>query len=72
MVSVTSAVTPSRSSRSMLAESSPRSPQAPSVSYESDTGSRKYSEFLYFSSNLVDDTYAHKCSSVDLFEDTEY
>ncbi len=43
----------------MLAESSPRSPQAPSVSYESDTGSRKYSEFLYFLSNLVD-TYAHQ------------
>ncbi len=60
MVSVTSAFTPSRSSRSMLAESSPRSPQAPSVSYESDnTGSRKYSEFLYFSSNFVDDMHTN-------------
>ncbi len=59
-------------SKSSLSSKSLCIPEAQSVSYESDTGSRKYSEFLYFSSNLVDDTYAHKCSSVDLFEDTEY
>ncbi len=59
-------------SKSSLSSKSLCIPEAPSVSYESDTGSRKYSEFLYFLSNLVDDTYAHKCSSVDLFEDTEY
>ncbi len=58
-------------SKSSLSSKSLCIPEAQSVSYESDTGSRKYSEFLYFSSNLVDDTYAHKCSSVDLFEDTE-
>jgi len=59
-------------SKSFLSSKSLCIPEAQSVSYESDAGSRKYSEFLYFLSNLVDDTYAHKCSSVDLFEDTEY
>ncbi len=59
-------------SKSSLSSKSLCIPEAQSVSYESDTGSRKYSKFLYFLSNLVDDTYAHKCSSVDLFEDTEY
>ncbi len=59
-------------SKSSLSSKSLCIPEAQSVSYESDTGSRKYNEFLYFLSNLVDDTYAHKCSSVDLFEDTEY
>ncbi len=73
MLSVTSAVTPSRSSRSMLAESSPRSPQPPSVPYVSDAGSRKYSYLycLFIAPNFESwiDVHAcvhtHKCASIN-------